>query len=66
VGNIDALGDAIKAVLRGDVPSAPLESWRAFELDAVVEQYLGVLLGGDDIPATVENSRSKSFASTSR
>ena len=44
VGDIQALSDAIKSVLNGKVHSPTHESWKPFELDTVVDQYLELLL----------------------
>lgn len=46
VGDESALADAIGRALTGAVPAPPPESWRRFELERVVDQYLALLLGG--------------------
>lgn len=46
VGDESALADAIGRALSGAVPVPPPESWRRFELETVVDQYLALLLGG--------------------
>jgi glycosyltransferase involved in cell wall biosynthesis len=45
VGDIEALGVAMLAALAGQVPRPPGESWKLFELDAVIDQYVNTLLG---------------------
>jgi glycosyltransferase involved in cell wall biosynthesis len=45
VGDINALAQAIIAALNGQVPCPPGESWKLFELDAVIDQYVATLLG---------------------
>jgi glycosyltransferase involved in cell wall biosynthesis len=44
VGDVDALIEASKLALGGKTPPAPHESWRPFELEVVVSQYLNTLL----------------------
>jgi glycosyltransferase involved in cell wall biosynthesis len=44
VGDTSALAEAIEIALNGDVPRPPRESWRPFELEVVVSEYLDVLL----------------------
>ncbi len=44
VGDEVALARAIELALAGEIPPPPAESWRPFELDNVVDQYLDVLL----------------------
>jgi glycosyltransferase involved in cell wall biosynthesis len=46
VGDVPALSQAIEAALVGQTPHPPQESWRPFELEAVVDQYINVLLVG--------------------
>jgi glycosyltransferase involved in cell wall biosynthesis len=46
VGNATALAAAIVAGLDGKTPYPRRESWRPFELDTVVEQYINLLLEG--------------------
>ncbi len=43
----DALARAIEATLAAKTPAPPTESWRPYELDAVVDQYINALLGND-------------------
>jgi glycosyltransferase involved in cell wall biosynthesis len=45
VGDIAALAQAIEAALDGKAARPPRESWRPFQLETVVNQYLDVLLG---------------------
>ena len=45
VGDVDALAQAIIAALHGDVRRPPPDSWRPYELETVMEQYLNVLFG---------------------
>ena len=45
VDDINALADAMISVVSSPKCSAPAESWAAFALDAVVDQYTKVLLG---------------------
>jgi glycosyltransferase involved in cell wall biosynthesis len=44
VGDEVALAQAIDMALAGEIPPPPPESWRPFELETVVDQYLEVLL----------------------
>ncbi len=44
VGDIAALAQAIEMALGGKIPPPPEESWRPFELETVVNQYMNVLL----------------------
>jgi glycosyltransferase involved in cell wall biosynthesis len=44
VGDADALARAIEATLASRPPHPPRESWRPFELEVVVSQYVNVLL----------------------
>lgn len=44
VGNVPALARAIELALANKVPPPPRESWQPFEQEAVVSQYLNVLL----------------------
>ncbi len=43
VGDIAALAQAIELALGGKLPPPPEESWRPFELETVVNQYMNVL-----------------------
>jgi len=45
VGEADALARAIETTLAGKTPNPPSESWRPYELEAVVNQYTNLLLG---------------------
>ena len=45
MGSVDALADAIATNLDGGSTGPPRESWRRFEPETVVNQYLEVLLG---------------------
>ena len=44
VGDVAALARAIETVLAGKMPPPPRESWRPFELETVVNQYINMLL----------------------
>jgi glycosyltransferase involved in cell wall biosynthesis len=44
VGNAEMLAQAIRARLEGNSFQIPAESWHAFELETVINQYLQVLL----------------------
>jgi glycosyltransferase involved in cell wall biosynthesis len=44
VGDATALAKAIETSLEGETPRPPWESWRPFKLEAVVNQYINVLL----------------------
>jgi glycosyltransferase involved in cell wall biosynthesis len=46
VGNVAALTHAIEMALTGKVPRPPQESWRPFELQTIVNQYLQILVEG--------------------
>jgi len=45
VGDVDALADGIAAALDGALPRPPEESWRPYELDVVVGDYLDLMIG---------------------
>jgi len=45
VGDTIALARAIGTTLAGKMPHPPRESWRPFELEVVVSQYINTLLG---------------------
>jgi glycosyltransferase involved in cell wall biosynthesis len=45
VGDADVLARAIKTTLTGKRSRPPWESWRPFELETVVNQYIDILLG---------------------
>jgi glycosyltransferase involved in cell wall biosynthesis len=45
VGDVNALAWAIETTLAGKAPRPPQESWRPFELEVVVDQYINTLLG---------------------
>jgi glycosyltransferase involved in cell wall biosynthesis len=45
VGDVDGLARAMSAALDGRLPSAPRESWRPYEVDAVVDQYVPLMVG---------------------
>jgi glycosyltransferase involved in cell wall biosynthesis len=47
VGNVDSLAQAIEAGLTGKISPPGQESWRPFSLEAVVDQYLDLLLNGN-------------------
>lgn len=46
VGDVTALTQAIEAGLAGKTPHPTAESWHPYSLEAVVDQYLGLLLNG--------------------
>lgn len=46
VGDAGALADALDTTLEGQSLRPPSASWRPFEKETVVSQYLGLLLGG--------------------
>ena len=46
VGDVPALAQAIETTLADKSPAPAPNSWRRFELEPVVNQYLGALLGG--------------------
>lgn len=45
VGDVEAMARAMEAVLGGESARPPGESWRPFELEVVVGQYIDVLFG---------------------
>ena len=45
VGDVTALAQAIEVTLAGKRLNPPPESWRPFELETVVNQYINLLLG---------------------
>jgi glycosyltransferase involved in cell wall biosynthesis len=45
IGDAAALARAIETSLESETPPAPRESWRPFELEAVVNQYISMLFG---------------------
>ncbi len=45
VGDATALARAIATTLAGKTPRPPPESWLPFDLEAVVNQYINILLG---------------------
>ncbi len=46
VGDVTALAQAIEAGLAGKTPHPTEESWHPYSLEAVVDQYIGLLLNG--------------------
>lgn len=44
INNVDALAQAMISALNNEFSPPPAESWRPYELQTVVDQYLGVLL----------------------
>ena len=46
VGDVAALSQAIEAGLAGETPHPTKESWHPYSLEAVVDQYIGLLLNG--------------------
>ncbi len=47
VGNVGRMAEAICATLHGDGIHPPIESWKPYELDTVVSQYLNAMGMGD-------------------
>lgn len=45
VGDVEALARAIESGLDNQIPRPPQESWRPFELNTVVDQYIDALYG---------------------
>ncbi len=45
IGDVAAMSQAMRKVLVGPTTSRPSESWRQFEMESVVSQYLQLLLG---------------------
>lgn len=43
IGDVNAIAKAIEKVLVDKIPPAPVESWRPFELETVVNQYINIL-----------------------
>jgi glycosyltransferase involved in cell wall biosynthesis len=43
VGDVDALARAIEAALNNKAPRPPSESWRPYDLENVVNQYINLL-----------------------
>jgi len=43
VGDVDALARAIESALNDKAPGPPSESWRPYDLDTVVNQYINLL-----------------------
>jgi glycosyltransferase involved in cell wall biosynthesis len=56
VGDADALALAMDAALDGRLSRPPDESWRPYELDAVVDKYLPLLVGSPTQVAGFESS----------
>jgi glycosyltransferase involved in cell wall biosynthesis len=46
VGDVEALAEAIEAGLAGETPPPAQESWHPYSVEAVVAQYVGLLLNG--------------------
>jgi glycosyltransferase involved in cell wall biosynthesis len=46
VGDVEALGRAMEDGLAGNTPHPTKESWHPYSLEAVVDQYIGLLLNG--------------------
>ena len=42
VGDVDELARAIEAALKNKAPSPPSESWRPYDLENVVNQYINL------------------------
>ena len=45
VGDVDALARGMEAAIDGRIPRPTEASWRPYDQDAVVDRYLGVLMG---------------------
>jgi len=45
VGDVDGLAQAIEAALNSKAPGPPSESWRPYDLENVVNQYISLLFG---------------------
>jgi glycosyltransferase involved in cell wall biosynthesis len=45
VGDVNALAGAMRAAVDGDIAPPPVESWRPYEVGAVVDRYVEVMLG---------------------
>ena len=45
VGDVTRLAEAMERALSGQLPRPPVESWRPYELDVVVDEYLDLLVG---------------------
>ena len=45
VGDVVALAHAIEATLQGKTPNPPPESWRPYDLESVLNQYIDLLVG---------------------
>jgi len=45
VQDVPALAEAIRLGLNGHIPRPSRESWRPYELEVVVDQYIGLLVG---------------------
>jgi glycosyltransferase involved in cell wall biosynthesis len=52
VGDADALAGAMEAALEGRVARPSAESWRPYELDTVVDEFLPLLTNGPDACAS--------------
>jgi hypothetical protein len=46
VGDVTALSQAIGAGLAGKTPRPTEQSWHPYSMEAVVDQYVGLLLNG--------------------
>jgi glycosyltransferase involved in cell wall biosynthesis len=46
MGDVDSMAEAILATLKGNAIFPPLESWQPYELDTIVNQYLGIIENG--------------------
>lgn len=49
VGSVERLALAMEAAVEGKLLAAPADSWRPYEVDAVVDDYLRLLVGGREI-----------------
>jgi glycosyltransferase involved in cell wall biosynthesis len=47
VGDVAALARAMNAALDGDLPRPPAESWSPYRIDAVVDEYVPLLVASD-------------------
>jgi glycosyltransferase involved in cell wall biosynthesis len=55
VGDVEALSRAIVDGLAGKTPLPPEESWHPYSMEAVVEQYLGLMFNGQTKKRFVES-----------
>lgn len=51
--NVRALAEAISAALEGRTPKPPADSWRPYELNGVIDQYVRILFGRNELASTL-------------